>query len=82
MSRWIRIIWNEERGENVDKVLAHGLTLEDVEAVVADPESEDRSRTTDRGVLFGYTPSGEFTCVPFEEYENGDAIYPITACAV
>lgn len=82
MSRWLRILWNDEPGENVDKVQARGFTLEDIEAVISEPVSEDISRSTGRGVLFGYTLTGRFVCVPFEEYEDGDAIYPVTAFEV
>ena len=39
-----RIIWNEEPGGNIEHIEAHGLTVVDVEHVLATFESEDISR--------------------------------------
>ena len=37
---WQQIIWNEEPGGNVEHIEEHGLTVDDVEYVLANPESE------------------------------------------
>ena len=36
-----RIIWNEEPGGNIEHIEVHGLTVVDVEHVLATFESED-----------------------------------------
>jgi hypothetical protein len=36
---WQRIIWNEERGGNVEHVEEHGLTIDDVEHVLTNLEA-------------------------------------------
>lgn len=53
---WQRIIWNEEPGGNVAHIEEHGLTIDDVEHVLANPGSEAVSRSSGFPCVFGHTP--------------------------
>ena len=75
---WQQIIWNEEPGGNVEHIEEHGLTVEDVEHVLANPESEEVSRSSGLPCVFGYTSEGRFIIVVFERIDE-DTIYPVTA---
>jgi uncharacterized DUF497 family protein len=74
----MRIIWNDDPGENVEHIQEHGLTIEDVEYVLGDYASEGVSRSSDRQCVFGYTPDGTHIIVVFEMIDE-DTIYPVTA---
>ena len=41
-----QIIWNEEPGGNLEHIEEHGLAADDVEYVLANPESRDRSHSS------------------------------------
>jgi hypothetical protein len=51
---WQQIIWNEEPGGNVEHIEEHGLTVDDVEHVLATYESEDLSRSSGLLCVFGH----------------------------
>lgn len=57
---WQQIIWNEEPGGNVEHIEEHGLTVDDVEHVLATHESEDISRSSGLSCVFGHTPAGTY----------------------
>ncbi len=79
----VRIIWDEDDNPdgNLCHIAEHGLTVEDVEHVLQNPTSEGESRSTDRPCCFGYTPSGDYIIVVYEEVGE-DLIYPVTAYEV
>jgi uncharacterized DUF497 family protein len=65
----------------VDKLAQHGLTTEDFEMVLANPEELSRSRSSGRNIAIGYTEDGRrIICV----YEEIDDLYvePCTACEI
>jgi len=76
-----RIIWNEEPGGNVEHIEEHGLSAEDVEFVLANPDREDTSRSSGQPCVFGYTPDGIYVIVVYEQVDDG-TIYPVTAYEV
>lgn len=75
---WQFIIWNDDPGENVDKIAQHGLATEDVEYVLEHPERKATSRSSGRPLIYGTTPSGDYIVVIYEEIDD-DTVYPITA---
>ena len=75
------IIWNEEPGGNIEHIEAHGLTVVDVEHVLATFESEDFSRSSGLPCVFGYTPDGTYIIVVYELIDD-NTFYPVTAYAV
>jgi uncharacterized DUF497 family protein len=81
--RYLSIIWDDEDDEtgNIQHIAEHGLTVDDVEYVIENALSEDRSKRTGRPCLFGYTPGGDHIMVVFDEVDE-DRIYPVTAYEV
>jgi uncharacterized DUF497 family protein len=78
---WQQIIWNDEPDGNVEHVEEHGLSAEDVEHVLANPEGKEASRSSGLPCVFGTTPDGRFIIVVFEPIDE-DTIYPVTAYEV
>ena len=76
------IFWNygDEDG-NVAHIAEHGLTPEDVNSVLMDPEGTAVGRSSGRLVAFGYTPDGRYICVVYEEIDEL-TLYPVTAFVV
>ncbi|MGA2064641.1 MAG: hypothetical protein ABSG86_06720 [Thermoguttaceae bacterium] len=83
LTTFVRIVWDEEDEPdgNVRHLAEHGLTVEEVEHVLENPMSEAVSGSTGRKCCFGYTPSGEFVIVVYEEID-AETLYPITAYEV
>ena len=73
-------IWDDpnDPAGNVQHISEHGLTVDEVEFVLENPETETTSRSTGRPCCFGYTPEGEYVIVVYEQLED-DAVYPVTA---
>jgi uncharacterized DUF497 family protein len=79
---FLTIIWDDSEGGNVEHVAAHGLTPDEVDDVLRDPDSTfDRSHSTGRPVAFGYTRAGRYILVAFDEVD-ANTVYPITAYQV
>jgi hypothetical protein len=60
------IIWDlpEDPDGNVQHIAAHDITIEEVEEVLLDRNSEDTiSRSSGRPITFGYTSSGRYLAV-------------------
>jgi len=72
------ILWNDEPGENVDKILQHGLTVDDVEFVLNNPEGHGTSRSSNRPFVVGTTPDGDYIMVIYDWIDD-DTINPVTA---
>ncbi|NOX55290.1 MAG: hypothetical protein GXP27_12805 [Planctomycetes bacterium] len=75
------IIWNDEPGGNVEHIRQHGLTPEDVEAVLQEPIRTGVSRSSGRPIAFGFTPDGRLVCVVFEQVDQV-TLYPVTAFVI
>lgn len=78
---WYQVIWNYESGGNVEHIADHGLSPEDVEAVIDHPLETTTSRSSGRPVATGYTPDGRLIFVVFEEIDDA-TVYPVTAYEV
>ena len=77
------IIWDLEddlRG-NVKHIAEHGVTLEEVEDVLLDPNStQSTSRSSGELIMFGYTAEGRSLAVVFEHVDDEPlTVRPITA---
>ena len=79
--RWYDVIWNDEPGGNVEHVAEHGLTPDEVEAVLCNPLEKTTSRTSGRPVVTGYTADGRLILVVYEEIDDV-TVYPVTAYEV
>ena len=78
---WYDVIWNDEPGGNVEHIAEHGLTPDDVEAVIRDPLEKKTSRTSGRPIATGYTTDGRLIFVVYEEIDEC-TVYPVTAYEV
>ena len=68
-------IWTPEV---VEHLAEHKVTPEEFEEIVSDPDSEDRSRSSENLGAFGSTSEGRFLCCVFKRF--GDAtVEPVTA---
>lgn len=65
----------------MEHIAEHGLTPEDVEAVICDPLEKTTSRSSGRQVVTGYTPDGRLILVVYEEVD-AVTVYPVTALEV
>jgi hypothetical protein len=74
---WRQIIWNEEPGGNVEHIEEHGLTVDDVEHVLANPDREGASRSSGLPCAFGTVPDGRYIIVVYEGVD-ANTIYPVT----
>ena len=75
---WEHIIWDEDFDGNVEHIADNGLSIEDVEHVLANYQKKRISRSTGNPCVFGYTPDELYIIVVFEEVDRS-TVYPITA---
>ena len=75
---WLRVLWDLEPGGNAEHVAEHGLDMDEIEHVLRNPTEHGASHSSGRPVVFGYTPSGEYIAVVYEELDE-DTVYPVTA---
>jgi hypothetical protein len=75
---WQQIIWNDEPGGNIEHIEEHGLTVDDVEHVLANPDSTAISRSSGLPCAFGTALDGRYIIVVYEAVD-ADTIYPVTA---
>jgi uncharacterized DUF497 family protein len=78
-----QFIWDdpEDTESNVQHIADHGLTIDEVEAVLSSPMTEGQSQSSGRPCCFGYTPAGEYIIVVYEPVGD-DGVYPVTAYPV
>lgn len=75
---WYDIIWSYEPGGNVEYIGQHGITTDEVEAVICNPIEQTVSRTSGRPVAVGYTDDGRLIFVVYEQIDE-TTVYPVTA---
>jgi hypothetical protein len=81
---FLSILWNEDEDDprsNVRHIAENDLTQEDVGAVLENPTSRSKSRSSGEEAAFGYTPDGRYIIVVFERIDK-DTVFPITAYEV
>ena len=69
------IIWDDV---NERHVAEHGVTPEEFEEVVTDPDSVEESRSSGRTIAFGQTSTGKRLACLYELLDDA-TIYPATA---
>ena len=70
--------WTDENVAHLDE---HGVSPDEFEEVVSDPEETDTSRTTGRPIAFGLTSTGKYLACVYEMLDE-TTVYPITAYEV
>jgi hypothetical protein len=78
---WYDFIWNDEPGGNVEHIAEHGLTPDDVEAVICNPLEESTSRSSGLPIATGYPLDGRLVVVVYEKIDD-ITVYPVTAFEV
>jgi len=78
---WSHVIWDSTPGGNVEHIEEHDLEPEEVDYVLLNYESADRSESSGRPCVFGYTPDDRYIIVVYEEI-NDDTVIPWTAYEV
>ena len=77
------IIWDleDDPDGNVQHIAEHGVTMEDIEDVLSDPNSSTTtSKSSDRSVTFGETRGGRYLAVVWETVlDDPMTLYPVTA---
>jgi uncharacterized DUF497 family protein len=77
------VVWDlaDDPGGNVQHIAEHGITVEEVEEVLSDPNSVTKgSRSSGRPITFGETSDGRYLAVVWETaLEDPLTIYPVTA---
>ena len=78
-----RILWDaaDDPDGNVQHIAEHGLTIEDVEEALTNPNSEGTSASTGRPCAWGYTLEGIYIFVVYDEIDE-DTIRVVTAYEV
>ena len=71
-------IWNDEIEEHL---MTHGVTPDEFEQIVCDPDDVDESRSSGRPVAFGETSSGKYLACIYELLDD-TTVLPVTACEV
>ncbi len=66
---------------NVQHIAEHGISKEEVEEVLENPDGVETSRSSGRPIAFGETSTGRIIAVIFEEVD-GETVYPVTAYEV
>jgi uncharacterized DUF497 family protein len=77
---YLRILWDqpEDPNGNVQHILEHGLSIDDVEEVLRSPASEGASSSTGRPCAWGYTLEGLYIIVIYDRIDE-DTIRVTTA---
>ena len=69
---YLRIVWDDpsDPNGNVQHIAEHGLEIDDVEDVLANPKSRGTSSTTGRPCVWGYTLEQLYLIVVYEELDE------------
>ena len=75
---WYLFLWDPETETHLAE---HGVTTNEFEEVVCNPDSVGESRSTGRPIAFGYTSSGKYLACVYESVDDA-TILPVTAFEV
>jgi uncharacterized DUF497 family protein len=80
---FFRVLWDDpdDPDGNVRHIEEHGLDIEDVEDVLANPTSEGTSDSSGLPVVWGFTSENVYIIVVFEQVDE-DTIRVVTAYPV
>jgi uncharacterized DUF497 family protein len=72
---WYLFLWDEETEAHL---ALHGVSPDEFEEIVCDPDSVGESRATGRPIAFGYTSGGKYLACVYELVDP-DTVLPVTA---
>jgi uncharacterized DUF497 family protein len=78
---WFDFLWVPGEDGNIEHVTEHGVSLDEVEDVVRDPDRVETSRSSGHPIAFGYTTTGKYLAVVYAKIDE-TTVYPITAYEV
>ncbi len=80
---FFRILWDnkDDPNGNVEHIAEHGLAVEDVEEVLANPTSEGVSKSSGLPLVWGYTRDGIYIVVVYQQIDE-EMIRVVTAYQV
>ena len=81
--KYSKAIWDLDGDPegNVQHIAEHGISKEEVEEVLENPDGVETSRFSGRPIAFGETTTGRIIAVIYEEIDE-DTVYPVTAYEV
>lgn len=68
-------VWDDENDQHITE---HGITTEEFEEIVSDPDRLDKSDSSGRPIAFGYTTGGRYLACVYEFLDEA-TVYPVTA---
>jgi uncharacterized DUF497 family protein len=71
-------VWNEQIEEHL---AGHGVTPDEFEEVVCDPDEVDQSRSSGRPIAYGETSTGKYLACVYELLDD-TTVLPVTAYEV
>ncbi|HVR74044.1 MAG TPA: hypothetical protein VMT52_06915 [Planctomycetota bacterium] len=80
---YTQILWDLDTDPdgNVQHIAGHGVSKDEVGQVLASPVAIDVSRSSGLPIAFGFTTTGRYLAVIYEELDP-DTAFPITAYEV
>ena len=75
---WFDFLWTPER---IGHLAEHGVSPEEFESVVLDPDTVGISRRSGRPMSYGYTSHGRYIACVYEMIDDV-TVYPVTAYEV
>jgi uncharacterized DUF497 family protein len=72
---WYLFLWDPE---TEDHLAEHGVTPEEFEEVVCNPDAVGESRATGRPIAFGYSATGKYIACVYD-FVDADTVLPVTA---
>ena len=72
---YLWFVWDEE---NEDHIAQHGVTKDEFEEVVCNPEWTGRSRSSGQPIARGWTSTGKYLLCVWEDLDD-TRVYTITA---
>lgn len=81
--RYSKAVWDldDDPEGNVQHIAEHGISKDEVEEVLENPQGVETSRSSGRPIAFGETSTGRIIAVVYEEIDE-DTVYPVTAYEV
>ncbi len=83
---YVHIVWDlpDDPDGNVQHILDHGFTMDEVDEVLLNPNSTiTESRSSGRPITFGYTSTGRYIAVVWEHITDDPfTMRPVTAYEV
>ncbi|MBT5018329.1 MAG: hypothetical protein HON04_06240 [Planctomicrobium sp.] len=76
---YYQFLWTPDILNHVDE---HGVTIEEFEEIVMDPDFVTSSRSSGRPAAEGFTSTGKYLFCVYELLEDGVTVLPVTAYEV